>query len=77
MERIADPASSLPHMLPSEAQFAAAAHALGVTADDALVSASSGECHSLSCIACTRCTCPRVASVRAMLRSSFAPAVRV
>lgn len=37
VERIADPASSLPHMLPSEAQFAAAAHALGVTADDALV----------------------------------------
>lgn len=37
VERIADPASDLPHMLPSEAQFAAAADALGVSADDALV----------------------------------------
>lgn len=37
VERIADPASSLPHMLPSEAQFAAAADALGVKPEDALV----------------------------------------
>lgn len=38
VERIADPTSALPHMLPSEAQFAAAADALGVAPDDALVS---------------------------------------
>lgn len=37
VERIADPASSLPHMLPSEREFAAAADALGIANDDALV----------------------------------------
>jgi thiosulfate/3-mercaptopyruvate sulfurtransferase len=37
LDRIADPSSSLPHMLPSERQFAAAADALGITPDDALV----------------------------------------
>ncbi len=37
VERIADPASSLPHMLPSDQQFAAAADALGISNDDALV----------------------------------------
>lgn len=37
MDGIADPASTLPHMLPSERQFAAAADALGVSRDDALV----------------------------------------
>ena len=37
MERIADPASTLPHMLPSDQQFAAAADALGISNDDALV----------------------------------------
>ncbi|KAL4422900.1 hypothetical protein ABPG75_009097 [Micractinium tetrahymenae] len=37
VERVADPASDLPHMLPSEAQFAAAADALGVNPEDALV----------------------------------------
>lgn len=49
MERIADPASALPHMLPSEAQFAAAADALGVADDDALVSASPRCTHMLPC----------------------------
>lgn len=37
VERIADPASTLPHMLPSDQQFAAAADALGISNDDALV----------------------------------------
>jgi thiosulfate/3-mercaptopyruvate sulfurtransferase len=37
VERIANPASSLPHMLPSDQQFAAAADALGISNDDALV----------------------------------------
>lgn len=37
VERIADPASSLPHMLPSDQQFAAAADALGISNEDALV----------------------------------------
>lgn len=37
VERLADPNSDLPHMLPSEAQFAAAADALGISADDAVV----------------------------------------
>jgi thiosulfate/3-mercaptopyruvate sulfurtransferase len=37
VERIADPASDLPHMLPSERQFAAAADALGISNDDSLV----------------------------------------
>ncbi|KAI3430594.1 hypothetical protein D9Q98_005187 [Chlorella vulgaris] len=37
VERIADPESQLPHMLPSEAQFAAAADALGISGEDAVV----------------------------------------
>lgn len=37
VERIADPAVDLPHMLPSEHQFAAAADALEISNDDALV----------------------------------------
>lgn len=37
LDRIADPASSLPHMLPSEQQFAAAADAMGITPEDRLV----------------------------------------
>ena len=37
VDRISDPESQLPHMLPSERQFAAAADALGVSPDDRLV----------------------------------------
>lgn len=57
VERIADPASNLPHMLPSEAQFAAAADALGVGPDDALVVYdNAGELAELSvlCALCRR-----------------------
>ena len=34
VDRVSDPTSTLPHMLPSPAQFAAACDALGVTNDD-------------------------------------------
>lgn len=37
IDGVCDPASSLPHMLPSEQAFAAAADALGISNDDAVV----------------------------------------
>lgn len=37
IDGVCDPASSLPHMLPSEEAFAAAADALGISNDDAVV----------------------------------------
>ena len=37
LDQISDPATTLPHMLPSEAAFAAAAVVLGISGDDAVV----------------------------------------
>ncbi|MYZ49467.1 3-mercaptopyruvate sulfurtransferase [Propylenella binzhouense] len=37
IDRIADPGTDLPHMLPSEADFSAAARALGLSNDDTIV----------------------------------------
>ena len=37
VDRVSDPSSPLPHMLPSEAQFAAACDALGIHNDDQVV----------------------------------------
>lgn len=37
IDGVCDPATDLPHMLPSEAAFAAAADALGISNDDAVV----------------------------------------
>lgn len=37
VDRVSDPSSPLPHMLPSEAQFAAACDALGIRNDDQIV----------------------------------------
>lgn len=37
IDGVCDPASSLPHMLPNEEAFAAAADALGISNDDAVV----------------------------------------